>query len=198
MVMAKIDRKLPQLPPKPLPKPVEATLPEKVGAALKDAAIQIGRDKLEGIAGKVADGARKLTGTLELPKRGDIGGLSDMMGGCYPDPFPHGGDRLNAIRDGIEFSQKDTDDNQNLNRDEFDAGQGFAGRIGADARFDRYDSDNDGYINREEYRAGKETDRDRHLNGGVIIPSIDASIDKPTPLNRRPVDAVAIAVDDLK
>jgi hypothetical protein len=195
--MAKIDRKPTPLPPKPLPKPVEAVTPEKGAAELKEAAIQIGRDKLEGLGGKLVEGAKKLTGTLELPKKLGTGGFGDMPGGCFPDPFPHGGDRLDALRDNLEFSSKDKDDNQNLNRDEFDAGQGFAGRIGADERFDRYDSDNDGYVNREEFHAGKEADRNRAVIIPGIIPSV--GIDKPVSLNplARPVEAIAKAIDDV-
>jgi hypothetical protein len=194
MVMAKIDRKPIPLPPKPLPKPVEAVTPEKGAAELKEAAIEIGRDKLEGLGGKLVEGGKKLTGTLELPKK-----LGDMMGGCYHDPFqpkPPAFD-VDKLKDNLEFSSKDKDDNQNLNRDEFDAGQGFAGRFGADERFDRYDSDNDGYVNREEFHAGKEADRNRAVIIPGIIPSI--GIDKPVSLNplARPVEAVAKAIDDV-
>jgi hypothetical protein len=90
---------------------------------------------------------------------------------CFPIPTKPPVLDIDKLKDGIEFSGKDKDGNNNLNRDEFDAGRHPKEAILDPKKFDRYDRDNDGYVNREEYHAGKEGERfNQVLRGKLDLP----------------------------
>lgn len=94
---------------------------------------------------------------------------------CHPVPITPPVFDVDKIKDNIEFSGKDTDDNNNLNRDEFDAGRHPKEALLDPKKFDRYDRDNDGYVNREEYHAGKEGERfNQVLRGKLDLPKWEA------------------------
>jgi hypothetical protein len=65
---------------------------------------------------------------------------------------------LEKLKNNLEFSGLDKDNNDQLNRDEFDAGRSPLAKAVDPGKFGRYDKDNDGYVSRDEYHAGKQAE----------------------------------------
>lgn len=102
-----------------------------------------------------------------LPKPPELG---PKHTDCFPKP-PKPEFDVDMLKDNLEFSRKDADGNNNLNRDEFDAGRNKIENALDPKKFDRYDKDNDGYVDRKEYHAGKESERFRQgLTGKLELP----------------------------
>jgi hypothetical protein len=65
---------------------------------------------------------------------------------------------IEKLKNNFEFSGLDKDGNDQLNRDEFDAGRSPLAKAIDPGKFGRYDKDNDGYVSRDEYHAGKQAE----------------------------------------
>lgn len=117
---------------------------------------------------------------------------------CHPVPKPPVFD-IDKLKDNIEFSGKDQDDNNQLNRDEFDAGRHPKEAFLDPKKFDRYDRDNDGYVNREEYHAGKEGERfSQALRGKLDLPKWETKKDVVKDVGQELKDAGDAVKDAVK
>lgn len=65
---------------------------------------------------------------------------------------------IEKLKNNLAFSGLDKDNNDQLNRDEFDAGRSPLAKAVDPGKFGRYDKDNDGYVSRDEYHAGKQSE----------------------------------------
>jgi hypothetical protein len=78
---------------------------------------------------------------------------------------------IEKLKNNLEFSGKDQDGNDQLNRDEFDGASKYLFKHDP-TRFGRFDQDNDGYVSRDEYHAGKQAEKIGHkpFTGKLDLP----------------------------
>lgn len=100
---------------------------------------------------------------LPKPLPAPVPGQTPGPTGCIP-PTPISVPFLDMKR----HEQLDTNDDGNLNRDEFNAGLNGLEKFIGDKKFDGYDKDDNGYVSQDEYVAGKKQDRESRLQLPII------------------------------